>query len=353
MKKRILLAVLALVMVSGCSNGTETSVTESSVPESVVSVAESAESSEKESSVESKAESKPESKAESKAESKPESKAESKVESKPESKAESKVESKPESKAESKAESKPESKVESKVESKPESKVESKAESKVESKVESKPESKVESSKEESTVIPATNKELVGFYNLTEMTGEGDSVISMKRYNIAGMYITLEINAGGTGVFSEYKEKANITWNDKYINLTHYDDMEYSVSGDRLALYSDDMTLVFERTDKEELKKKMEENSESEELSGEIDPDAVGDYILKEMDMEDEFDFDEDVYLTLHNDGTGYLESEGEQLEITWVDGQIKAMDDIFYYEKEGNDIVVDFYGIYVKFEKV
>ena len=240
MKKRILLAVLALMVVSGCSNGEETSVSEpeSTAESSIVSVVESMESSVKESSVESKAESKPE--------------------------------------------------------------------SKVESKVESKPESKVESSKEESTVIPATNKELVGFYNLTEMTGEGDSVISMKRYNIAGMYITLEINAGGTGVFSEYKEKANITWNDKYINLTHYDDMEYSVSGDRLALYSDDMTLVFERTDKEELKKKMEENSESEELSGEIDPDAVGDYILKEMDMEDEFDFDEDVYLTLHNDGTGF-----------------------------------------------
>ena len=327
MKKRILLAVLALMVVSGCSNGEETSVSEpeSTAESSIVSVVESMESSVKESSVESK----------------PESSVESKEEN---SKKESSVENKEES-------SKKESSVEIKEESrKKESSVEIKEES---NKKESSVENKEESSKEETSVIPATNRELVGFYNLTEMTGEGDSVISMKRYNIAGMYITLEINAGGTGVFSEYKEKANITWNDKYINLTHYDDMEYSVSGDRLALYSDDMTLVFERTDKEELKKKMEENSESEELSGEIDPDAVGDYILKEMDMEDEFDFDEDVYLTLHNDGTGYLESEGEQLEITWVDGQIKAMDDIFYYEKEGNDIVVDFYGIYVKFEKV
>ena len=351
MKKRIILSLFALMMLAGCSNGGETSVSEpeSKAESSTVSVAESAEVSEKsdeisikESSVESRSES---SKKESSVESKSES---SKEENSAESKAESKTESKAESKPESKVESKPESRVESKPESRVESKPESSAESKPESSVESKPESSNETS-----VIPATNKELVGFYNLTELNTDGENVVSMKHYNTIGMYVTLEINAGGTGIFSEYSEKKNITWNDKYINLGDYDEMEYSISGDSLALYQDEMTLVFEKTDKEALRKKMEERSKAAELSGEIDSEAVGDYILKGMDIEDAFEFDGDVYLTLHNDGTGYLESEGEQLEITWDDGEIKLMEDIFYYTKEGTDIIVDFYGVMVTFGRV
>ena len=177
MKKRILLAAMALMIVSGCSNGEETSVSEpeSTAESSIVSVVESMESSVKESSVESK------------------------------------------------------------------------PESRVESKVESKPESKVESSKAE-TSVPATNAELPGFYNLVEMTSDGESLMSMKYYNEAGLYITLEINAGGTGVFTQYQDKSNMTWNDNYMMLKDYDDMEYSLSGDKLAVYqSDVITLVFER----------------------------------------------------------------------------------------------------------
>ena len=357
MKKRVILAVLALVITAGCSNGEETSVSEpeSTAESSVVSVAENTEvsensvesreeSSKKESSVESKAES---SAKESSVESKAESKTESKAESKTESKAESKVESKVESKTESKAESKAESKVESKVESKPESRVESK--------VESKPESKVESGKAE-TSVPATNAELPGFYNLVEMTSDGESLMSMKYYNEAGLYITLEINAGGTGVFTQYQDKSNMTWNDNYMMLKDYDDMEYSLSGDKLAVYqSDVITLVFERSDKETIRKKMEEASKEKELSGEVDKEAVGKYVLKSIDSEESIDedlFGEDVYVVLNDDGTGYFDAEGEQIEIEWVDGAVKIMNDVFYYEKHGNDIVIEIYGITITFSK-
>ena len=333
MKKRIFLAVVAMsLMMAGCGNGEETSVSEpeSTTESSVVSVAESTEVSEE--SVESKTES-----------SKKESSAESKAES---SKKESSVESKVESKAESKAESKVESKVESKAESKPESKVESR----VESRAESKPESSAEE-----TSIPATNSELAGFYNLVEMTLDGEKLMSMKYYNEAGLYITLEINVGGTGVFTQYQDKSNMTWNDKYIMLKGYDSMEYNLSGDELAMYQGDMTLIFERADKEALKKKMEEASKEKELSGEVDKEAVGKYVLKDMDSEESIDtelFGEDVYVVLNDDGTGYIDAEGEQIEIEWVDGAVKIMNDVFYYEKHGNDIVIEIYGITITFSK-
>ena len=354
MKKRIFLAVVAMsLMMAGCGNGEETSVSEpeSTTESSVVSVAESTEVSEE--SVESKTESsKKESSAESKAESsKKESSAESKAESsKKESSAESKAESKVESKVESKAESKPESKAESRVESKAESKPESKVESRVESRAESKPESSAEE-----TSIPATNSELAGFYNLVEMTLDGEKLMSMKYYNEAGLYITLEINVGGTGVFTQYQDKSNMTWNDKYIMLKGYDSMEYNLSGDELAMYQGDMTLIFERADKEALKKKMEEASKEKELSGEVDKEAVGKYVLKDMDSEESIDtelFGEDVYVVLNDDGTGYIDAEGEQIEIEWVDGAVKIMNDIFYYEKNGTDIIVDAYGIKITFSK-
>ncbi len=334
MKKRIFLAVVAMsLMMAGCGNGEETSVSEpeSTTESSVVSVAESTEVSEE--SVESKTES-----------SKKESSAESKAES-----------SKKESSAESKAESsKKESSAESKVESKVESKAESKPESKVESRVESRAESKPESSAEE-TSIPATNSELAGFYNLVEMTLDGEKLMSMKYYNEAGLYITLEINVGGTGVFTQYQDKSNMTWNDKYIMLKGYDSMEYNLSGDELAMYQGDMTLIFERADKEALKKKMEEASKEKELSGEVDKEAVGKYVLKDMDSEESIDtelFGEDVYVVLNDDGTGYIDAEGEQIEIEWVDGAVKIMNDIFYYEKNGTDIIVDAYGIKITFSK-
>ena len=331
MKKRVILAALALMIISGCSNGGgETSVSEpeSTEESSVVSVAESTEVSEE--SVESKAES---------------SKKESSVESKAES-------SEKESSVESKAES---SEKESSAESKTEGKAESKAESKTESKVESKTESKVESSKEE-TSVPATNKELPGFYNLVEMTSDGETLMSMKYYNEAGLYITLEINAGGTGVFTQYEEKSNMTWNDNYMVLKDYDEMEYSLSGDKLAVYQDSsITLVFERSDKETIRKKMEEASKEKELSGEVDKEAVGKYVLKSIDSEESIDedlFGEDVYVVLNDDGTGYFDAEGEQIEIEWVDGAVKIMNDIFYYEKNGTDIIVDAYGIKITFSK-
>ena len=331
MKKRVILAALALMIISGCSNGGgETSVSqpESTEESSVVSVAESTEVSEE--SVESKAES---------------SKKESSVESKAES-------SEKESSVESKAES---SEKESSAESKTEGKAESKAESKTESKVESKTESKVESSKEE-TSVPATNKELPGFYNLVEMTSDGETLMSMKYYNEAGLYITLEINAGGTGVFTQYEEKSNMTWNDNYMVLKDYDEMEYSLSGDKLAVYQDSsITLVFERSDKETIRKKMEEASKEKELSGEVDKEAVGKYVLKSIDSEESIDtdlFGEDISVVLNDDGTGYIDAEGEQIEIEWVDGAVKIMNDIFYYEKHGNDIVIDIYGISMTFSK-
>ena len=318
MKKRVILAALALMIISGCSNGGgETSVSEpeSTEESSVVSVAESTEVSEE--SVESKAES-----------------------------------SKKESSVESKAES---SEKESSAESKTEGKAESKAESKTESKVESKTESKVESSKEE-TSVPATNKELPGFYNLVEMTSDGETLMSMKYYNEAGLYITLEINAGGTGVFTQYEEKSNMTWNDNYMVLKDYDEMEYSLSGDKLAVYQDSsITLVFERSDKETIRKKMEEASKEKELSGEVDKEAVGKYVLKSIDSEESIDtdlFGEDISVVLNDDGTGYIDAEGEQIEIEWVDGAVKIMNDIFYYEKHGNDIVIDIYGISMTFSK-
>ena len=369
MKKRVILAALALMIISGCSNGGgETSVSEpeSTEESSVVSVAESTEVSEE--SIESKAESsKKESSVESKAESsEKESSVESKAESsEKESSAESKTEGKAESKAESKTESKVESKTESKVESKAESKVESRAESKVESKVESRVESKVESSvaeisfeesSKEETSVPATNKELPGFYNLVEMTSDGETLMSMKYYNEAGLYITLEINAGGTGVFTQYEEKSNMTWNDNYMVLKDYDEMEYSLSGDKLAVYQDSsITLVFERSDKETIRKKMEEASKEKELSGEVDKEAVGKYVLKSIDSEESIDtdlFGEDISVVLNDDGTGYIDAEGEQIEIEWVDGAVKIMNDIFYYEKHGNDIVIDIYGISMTFSK-
>ena len=357
MKKRVILAALALMIISGCSNGGgETSVSEpeSTEESSVVSVAESTEVSEE--SVESKAESsKKESSVESKAES---SEKESSVESKAESsKKESSVESKAESsEKESSVESKAESsEKESSAESKTEGKAESKAESKTESKVESKTESKVESSKEE-TSVPATNKELPGFYNLVEMTSDGETLMSMKYYNEAGLYITLEINAGGTGVFTQYEEKSNMTWNDNYMVLKDYDEMEYSLSGDKLAVYQDSsITLVFERSDKETIRKKMEEASKEKELSGEVDKEAVGKYVLKSIDSEESIDtdlFGEDISVVLNDDGTGYIDAEGEQIEIEWVDGAVKIMNDIFYYEKHGNDIVIDIYGISMTFSK-
>ena len=331
MKKRVILAALALMIISGCSNGGgETSVSqpESTEESSVVSVAESTEVSEE--SVESKAES---------------SKKESSVESKAES-------SEKESSVESKAES---SEKESSAESKTEGKAESKAESKTESKVESKTESKVESSKEE-TSVPATNKELPGFYNLVEMTSDGETLMSMKYYNEAGLYITLEINAGGTGVFTQYQDKSNMTWNDNYMVLKDYDEMEYSLSGDKLAVYQDSsITLVFERSDKETIRKKMEEASKEKELSGEVEKEAVGKYVLKSIDSEESIDtdlFGEDISVVLNDDGTGYIDAEGEQIEIEWVDGAVKIMNDIFYYEKHGNDIVIDIYGISMTFSK-
>ena len=331
MKKRVILAALALMIISGCSNGGgETSVSqpESTEESSVVSVAESTEVSEE--SVESKAES---------------SKKESSVESKAES-------SEKESSVESKAES---SEKESSAESKTEGKAESKAESKTESKVESKTESKVESSKEE-TSVPATNKELPGFYNLVEMTSDGETLMSMKYYNEAGLYITLEINAGGTGVLTQYEEKSNMTWNDNYMVLKDYDEMEYSLSGDKLAVYQDSsITLVFERSDKETIRKKMEEASKEKELSGEVEKEAVGKYVLKSIDSEESIDtdlFGEDISVVLNDDGTGYIDAEGEQIEIEWVDGAVKIMNDIFYYEKHGNDIVIDIYGISMTFSK-
>ena len=318
MKKRVILAALALMIISGCSNGGgETSVSqpESTEESSVVSVAESTEVSEE--SVESKAES-----------------------------------SKKESSVESKAES---SEKESSAESKTEGKAESKAESKTESKVESKTESKVESSKEE-TSVPATNKELPGFYNLVEMTSDGETLMSMKYYNEAGLYITLEINAGGTGVFTQYEEKSNMTWNDNYMVLKDYDEMEYSLSGDKLAVYQDSsITLVFERSDKETIRKKMEEASKEKELSGEVDKEAVGKYVLKSIDSEESIDtdlFGEDISVVLNDDGTGYIDAEGEQIEIEWVDGAVKIMNDVFYYEKHGNDIVIEIYGITITFSK-
>ena len=230
-----------------------------------------------------------------------------------------------------------------------------KAESKTESKVESKTESKVESSKEE-TSVPATNKELPGFYNLVEMTSDGETLMSMKYYNEAGLYITLEINAGGTGVFTQYEEKSNMTWNDNYMVLKDYDEMEYSLSGDKLAVYQDSsITLVFERSDKETIRKKMEEASKEKELSGEVDKEAVGKYVLKSIDSEESIDtdlFGEDISVVLNDDGTGYIDAEGEQIEIEWVDGAVKIMNDIFYYEKHGNDIVIDIYGISMTFSK-
>ena len=177
----------------------------------------------------------------------------------------------------------------------------------------------------------------------------------MKYYNEAGLYITLEINVGGTGVFTQYQDKSNMTWNDKYIMLKGYDSMEYNLSGDELAMYQGDMTLIFERADKEALKKKMEEASKEKELSGEVDKEAVGKYVLKDMDSEESIDtelFGEDVYVVLNDDGTGYIDAEGEQIEIEWVDGAVKIMNDIFYYEKNGTDIIVDAYGIKITFSK-
>ena len=196
---------------------------------------------------------------------------------------------------------------------------------------------------------------MAGFYNLVEMTLDGEKLMSMKYYNEAGLYITLEINVGGTGVFTQYQDKSNMTWNDKYIMLKGYDSMEYNLSGDELAMYQGDMTLIFERADKEALKKKMEEASKEKELSGEVDKEAVGKYVLKDMDSEESIDtelFGEDVYVVLNDDGTGYIDAEGEQIEIEWVDGAVKIMNDVFYYEKHGNDIVIEIYGITITFSK-
>ena len=102
-------------------------------------------------------------------------------------------------------------------------------------------------------------------------------------------------------------------------------------------------------------RKKMEEASKEKELSGEVDKEAVGKYVLKSIDSEESIDedlFGEDVYVVLNDDGTGYFDAEGEQIEIEWVDGAVKIMNDVFYYEKHGNDIVIEIYGITITFSK-
>ena len=309
--KKIFILLLALPFISGCSSGNEISVEETEITESTESIVSSVERSiVKESSPENKTESIMK---ESPAESKTESREETKIEISEFS--EISIEETKESSAESMAENKKELPVE-------------------------------EKSQEES--ISVSNMELVGFYKLKDTTPDGENFINMERYDEAGLHVTLEIFADGTGEFKEYGDFSKITWNDRYIILDD-EKAEYAMLEDKLALYSENTTLVFERTDKPEITK--EESPETQELSGYIDEEVTGRYILTKMTGENQFE--DDVYLTLNADGTGMMESGSQKIEIDWDDGEIEVNGEIFYYETDGNSIIADIYGIYATFERI
>lgn len=318
--KKIFLALLTLILISGCSpknaesSAEQTTAAESTeITESVVSSAESSIIKE------------------IPAESKTENKTESTVK-------EISTESKMESHEETKIESSEISQIS----------VEKIKESSAQSSAESIRESSVEEKSHEEESVPVSNMAAVGFYKLTDATPDGKHFIDMEEYDEAQYHVTLEIFADGTGEFREYSDTVKIKWNDKYI-ITDEGIINYKLLDNKLALYSEQDTFIFEKTDKAEFKK--QESSQIAELSGYIDETVTGRYILTDMTGENKFA--NDIYLTLNADGTGKMLNGTDETDIRWDDGEIEMNGEIFYYETDNNHVILDFYGIYWTFVKI
>lgn len=248
-----------------------------------------------------------------------------------------------------------ESSSESKVESQEESESESIAESSAESITE---ESSRESSEEESSKeisIPVTNKKIAGFYNLTEYTENGETVLDLKSHNDRGLFATATINEDGTGEFDKFGDILTLQWNDKYI-IFGSEKAEYELDKDMLILFDGDMEMVFERADKESLI--PSEQSKEIELSGQADSSHAGKYMLSAI-LIDGFDDipevtnEEGWYIVLNKNGTGEWVSDDETLEIKWTKGQLTDGNEIFYYTLENNVLSIEISGIKMEYTKV
>ena len=299
--KKIFLALLTLLFIAGCSPQNEEISSENTViPESTVSPAES--SVIKESSAESKIES---------------------------------------TVKDISAESHEESKIESTQISET-SISETSVEEIKESSVETVSEISAEEKSREEESVPVSNMALVGFYRLTDVTANGEHFVDTEEYDEMGFNVTLEIFSDGTGEFREDTDIVKITWNDKYI-ITDEGKINYKLLDGKLALYSEEDTFIFEKTDKAAFEKQKNSEDTNDSMAGK--------YILTDMTSENKFA--NDVYLTLNADGTGTMLNGTKETPLTWDDGAIEMNGELFFYETDTDTVILDFYGIYWIFEKM
>ena len=246
-------------------------------------------------------------------------------------------------------------------ESEEESEDESIAESLIESKAEESSEEAVsevweEESSEDETLIPVTNKEIAGFYNLTEWKENGETVMDLKSHNDRGLFATMTINEDGTGEFSDFGTVVvGLQWNDKYINLDG-EKSKYRLEKDSLILFNENVEMIFERADKETLI--PSQDKEKVELSGSADKSHAGKYVLSALLIDGEEDItdvvdEEDWYIILNEDGTGKWSSGESVLDIKWAKGQIMNENEIFYYTLKDDILSMEEAGIIMEYKKV
>ena len=220
-----------------------------------------------------------------------------------------------------------------------ESSVESKTESEAE--VSNIDETEIEFPDEESSEdegsIPVTNKKIAGFYNLTEYTENGETVLDLKSHNDRGMFATVTINEDGTGKFDDFGTVVELQWNDKYIILEG-EKAEYRLENDTMIWFDEGREMVFEKTDKESLI--PPEQKEKIQLSGSTDKSHIGKYELSSVLVDGSEDItevidEENWYIILNEDGTGKWSSGEDVQDIKWTKGQIMDENEIFYYTLE------------------
>ena len=254
-------------------------------------------------------------------------------------------------------------KVESKAESEDKSEAESMSESSVESKTESEAEvsnideTEIEFPDEESSEdegsIPVTNKKIAGFYNLTEYTENGETVLDLKSHNDRGMFATVTINEDGTGKFDDFGTVVELQWNDKYIILEG-EKAKYKLNNDTMIWFDESVEMVFERADKATL---IPPEKQKVELSGSADKSHAGKYVLSALLIDGEEDItdvvdEEDWYIILNEDGTGKWSSGESILDIKWTKGQIMNENEIFYYTLKDDILSMEEAGIIMEYKK-